>query len=246
LCANSDSRRGDHLGDPDLGVVGQRGGEGALAVRLGAVVELLDHAVLQLVEQRAHVGAGYHHLQQLGEPLQGAQIGHQCLVGAGILDLDGHLAAVVPDRVVHLPDARGGGLVGVELGEPLAPVPTELLGQHPVHVLGRHLRRVGLQLDQGFLVRLGQLVGDHRLVHRERLAELHRAALELAEHGEDLVGVAHGQLGGDLLAVPAGDSPGPASGGPAGKADRQRSQTGGALEGSLRRIGHRANVTYRK
>ena len=50
-----------------------------------------------------------------------------------------------------------------------------------------HRRRGGLQLDQRLAERRGVLVRDGRLEHAQRLAELHRPALELAEHGEQLL-----------------------------------------------------------
>ena len=41
------------------------------------------------------------------------EVGQQGLAGAGVLHLDGDVAAVLPDRPVHLPDrgGRGGGVV---------------------------------------------------------------------------------------------------------------------------------------
>ena len=49
----------------------------------------------------------------------------------------------------------------------------------------------------------GDLLGHRGLEDRQRLAELHRPALELAEHGEQLLGGPLLQLGVDLLGRPA-------------------------------------------
>ena len=120
----------------------------------------------------------------------------------GVLQLDGDLAAVPPDPAVHLPDAgRGRGGV-VEVAEPAAPPGAELLGHHPVHGRGRHRRRRVLQLGQRLAVRRRVLVRDRGLVDAQRLAELHRAALERAEHLEELLGRAALHRGRDLVAVP--------------------------------------------
>ena len=54
-----------------------------------------------------------------------------------------------------------------------------------------------LQLGQGGAVGRGQLLGQGRLEHRQGLAELHRAALEVAQDAEDLLGGALLQLGVD-------------------------------------------------
>ena len=60
--------------------------------------------------------------------------------------------------------------------------------QHPVHRRRGHRRGGLLQLGQRGAVRTGHLLGEGRLEDAHRLAELHRAALELAEHPEHLLG----------------------------------------------------------
>ena len=53
-------------------------------------------------------------------------------------------------------------------------------GEHVAHRLRRHRRRGVLQPGELLAVGRRELVGQRRLEHRQRLAELHRAALELA------------------------------------------------------------------
>ena len=87
----------------------------------------------------------------------------------------------------------------VERGEPLAPLGAQLRVEHPVHLGGGQRRGLPLQFGQRLAVRLAVLLGDRGLHHRQRLADLHRAALELTEHGEQLLGGLVHQLGVDLV-----------------------------------------------
>ena len=105
------------------------------------------------------------------------------------------------------------------------PVPN-CCGHQPVHGRGRHRRRGVLQLGQRLAVRRRVLVGDRGLVDAQRLAELHRPALERAEHLEQLLGRAALQFGGDLVAVPPDQSLTRARGWPA------RPRTGAGLPGA--------------
>ena len=73
---------GDPLGDQHLGRTGHHGGhrdlrvpviggvEGPLSVRLAPIVQLLDHPVAQLCQQRLDLEAGHDRLEQPAEPLQ--------------------------------------------------------------------------------------------------------------------------------------------------------------------------------
>jgi hypothetical protein len=79
-----------------------------LPVRLGAVVQLVEHPFAQLADHRPRVQPGNHEHEQPGEPLQGAQIGVEGEVAARILDLDRDLAPVGPHGPVHLSEARRG------------------------------------------------------------------------------------------------------------------------------------------
>ena len=120
--------------------------------------------------------------------------------GARVLDLDRDLAPVRPDRAMHLADAGRRGRHVVELAEALGPGPAELLGQHPVHDRDVHRRRGLLQPGQRLAVGGRRLFGQRGFEDRQGLAELHRAALELAQHLEQLLGGAPLQLGGDVIA----------------------------------------------
>nr|BFE68024.1 hypothetical protein GCM10020092_013250 [Actinoplanes digitatis] len=110
----------------------------------------------------------------------------------------------LPHRAVHLADARGGGRAVVELGEQLPPVRTELLGQRLVHARHRHRRRGLLKLGQRLPVRRRHRLGHRGLEDRQGLPELHRAALELAQDAEELIGGALLDLGGDDIRGDAG------------------------------------------
>lgn len=61
-----------------------------------------------------------------------------------------------------------------------------------------------MQLGERFAVGLAELLGDRGLHHRQRLPNLHRTALELTEHGEQLIGGLLHQLGVDLIPGLAG------------------------------------------
>ena len=122
---------------------------------------------------------------------------------------------------MHLADARGGGGGVVELLEPLAPGATELLGEHRVHGAHRHRRRLLLELDQCLAVGGRHLLGHGGLEDRQGLAELHRPALELAQHREQLLGGALLQLGGHGVGGAAGQPLAEAERGAPGGPERQ-------------------------
>jgi hypothetical protein len=131
---------------------------------------------------------------------------------------------------VHLADGgRGGGRV-TELGEEVPPVLPELSGQHLVHGAGRQRRRGFLQLGQRGPVRAGDLRRQRRLEDGQRLAQLHGAALELAQDAEDLLGGALLDLLRDDLGRPAADALPHPDGRAARQSDRQ--------PGHLRSSGH--------
>ncbi len=138
-------------------------------------------------------------LEHADHSLHRLQVGAQGLVGPGVLDLDGDLATVVPDRLVHLADAGRRDRGVVERAEPLAPLGAELLVEYPVDLRRGQRRRIFLQLRQRFAVGLAVLLGNRGFHHRQRLADLHRAALELTENGEQLLGGLVHQLGVDLV-----------------------------------------------
>ncbi len=199
-------------------------GEGALVLGLQPVVQFHLGALDHLVDHALDVGAGGELLEHTDHALHGLQIGTQRLVGAGVLDLDRHVAAVVPHRPVHLPDAGRGHRCVVKRIEPGAPLGAQLPVEHAVHLRRRQRRGVLLQLGQRLAVGLAELLGHRGLHHRQCLADLHRAALELAEDGEQLIGGLLHQLGVDLVARLPGQSLSEAQRGPARKADRNAGQ----------------------
>ncbi len=121
----------DEVRNDELGVVGEGEREAVLGVGLHPVVELLDHPVLELVEQRPHVEPGDQHPDHPAQSAHLVEVGSQRVARAGVLDLDGDVAAVAPDRPVHLADRRGRRRDVVELAEPPPPVRPELLPSTP-------------------------------------------------------------------------------------------------------------------
>jgi hypothetical protein len=123
---------------------------------------------------------------------------------------------------------RGGSVV--ERGELRSPVWPEVSREHPVHAAGRQRRRGFLQPGQGGTVRLGEFGRERCLEDRQRLAELHRAALELPKDPEHLVGGALLDLPGDKLRGPAADALPEAERGPAREPERQPGQLHGPVD----------------
>ena len=178
--------------------------------------------------------------RDLGDPADLADVAHQRGAGAGVLDLHRDVAAVLPDGPVHLPDrGRGHGVV-VERLELAAPPRAEVGAQHAVHRGGRHRRGAVLQLGQHGPVVHGEVLGQGRLEDRERLPELHRAALELPEDLEELLGGAGLQLRGHDLGGPAPEPLAEAEGGATGEAERHRGELGRAHDGLAWQVGHGA------
>ena len=159
-------------------------GEGPLIVGLEPVVELHLGARDQLIDDPLDVRAGGELPEYADHPLHRLEVRPQRLVGAGVLDFYRNLAAVGPDRLVDLADAGRGDRRVVKRLEPLSPLGAQLRVEHPVHLGRRQRRGLALQLGQRLAVGLAVLLGDRSLHDRESLADLHRAALELAEHGE--------------------------------------------------------------
>ena len=122
---------------------------------------------------------------------------------------------------MHLADTGCGRRRVVEIGEPIAPAAPELFGQHAVHAGRLHRRRSVLQLRQRLTVRRGHVLRQRGFENRQRLAELHRAALELPEYGEQLLSRALLKVGVDLLGRTPAEPLSQPYGRPAGDAERQ-------------------------
>ena len=197
----------DHRRHDDVRVVGEALVEALLGVGLQPVVELLAHPGLQLGDQRLHVDVGQRSAEEPGRAGDLAQVGAQRVARARVLHLDRDLTAVVPDRPVHLSDRRRSRRVVVEGGEPPAPAAAR------AHAPASRAPPPGpsaapvLQPGQGLAVRPGQLVGQCGLEDRKRLPELHGAALELAEHPEQLLGCPCLYVGEHGVGRPAHQSP---------------------------------------
>ena len=197
-------RARDDPPDRDHVVVGVGRGEAALRLGLEPVVELLAHPFLEFGQQRLDVQARGQPTEEARHSAELDEVGHQRRARARVLDLDGDLAAVRPDRAVHLSDAGGRGRHVVELAKALGPGLAELLVEYAVHDRDVHRRGRFLQAGQRCSIGRGRFLGQGRLEDRQGLAELHRPALELAQHLEQLFGRAALQLGGDLFARLAG------------------------------------------
>ena len=85
-----------------------------------------------------------------------------------------------------------------------------------------------MQLGERRSVRGGQLVRQRRFEHAQRLTELHRAALEVAEDLEHLLCRPSLDVGDDPFGGNTGQSAADAGGGAAGKSERECGQAGGS------------------
>ena len=228
----------DDVRHGDVGICRVGVGEGLLCLRLELVVEFLRHPGAQLVKQRPHLQARHQHGEQPRHPAELSEVAEQGIAGARVLDLHGHPAAVLPDGAVDLADRRGGGRLVIELDELVAPVRAQVLGQHPVHGAGGQRRRGFLELGQRRPVRPREFRGQRGLEDGQRLAELHRAALELPQDPEDLVGRPLLDLGGDQFGGAPADALAEPQRGPAGQPNGEGRQFGCAGESTPGEIAH--------
>ncbi len=227
---------GDDVRDHDVGVVAERLGEGPLRLGLELVVELVGRARLHLLDQGLDVDAGHQRCDGAAEPSDLAQVGHQRLAGAGVLHLDRDVRPVVPAALVHLTDARRRGRSAVHPDELVLPVRAQALRDLVADGLGGHRRRSVLQPGQLFAIGAGDLLGQRRLEHAQRLTELHRPALELAEGPEELLGGALLDVGQHRLrGRPAQPFAEPERGAP-GVPQRQGRQSRRARRGLARQV----------
>ena len=149
-----------------------------------------------LADLRGH-GLGVHSRRDpLGHPHDQAQVlevGSHRRIDTGVLHLHGHVAPVVAQaRAVDLPDRGGGHRLLVELGEDRAELLAEVVLHDLAHLREGHPRRGVAQLGELGLDALPELGRERaRVDERGHLPHLHRRALHLAEHVEDLLGRLH-------------------------------------------------------
>ena len=228
---------GDDAGHEDVGVAGVRRGEGALRVGLQVVVELLGDPVAQLVEQRLDVEAGHQHAEQPAEPAELGEVAEQGLARARVLDLDGDRRGRrarppgAPGRSRRRPRACRRRL----RTSPASPAPSSSASTRCTVPAGSG------GADSCSLVSVarygpGELRRQRRLEDRQRLAELHRPALELAEHLEDLLGGALLDLLRDDLGGAPADPLADPERGAAGEPQRQPGELDAALHAAPRHV----------
>ena len=218
---------------------------GVRRLRLGleVVVELVGGAGLQLGHERLDVEPGEDGGDAAGEPGDLAQVAHQRLAGAGVLHLDRDLAllarrVVEPPAAVDLTDGGGGRGRAVEPHQALGPVGAEVGGELLAHGRGRHRRCGVLERGEVLAVGGGDVLGQRGLEDAQRLAELHRPALELAQGAEELLGRALLHLGEHRLRGPAAQPLAEAHGLSSGVAQREGCEPGGARGGLAGELGH--------
>ena len=114
----------------------------------------------------------------------------------------------------------------------------QILGQHPVHGAGGQRRRGFLEPGQRRPVRPGELRRQRGLEDGQRLAELHRAALELPQDPEDLLGRPLLYLGRDQFGGAAAEALSEAQRGASGQPNGEGRQFGGARQSPAREIAH--------
>ena len=132
-------------------------GEGLLGLGLEPVVQLLDHAPLELLEDGLDVDARDPRGRDPSDPGDLVEVAQQCLAGPWVLDLDGDRSPVTPHRAMHLADRGSGGRVVLERGEHRAPGASQLGAQDVVRRSGVHRRGVLLQLGEDLPVRSGDI-----------------------------------------------------------------------------------------
>jgi len=222
-------------GDHEPGVPGDGLGHPRLRLALEGVVDLFGDPGGQFAGQRHHVQAAGEGGDRRRQALDLAQIALQGGVGTRVLHLDRHrLPGSRQGRAVDLTDGRRCGRPQFDAGEVRAPLRPEFGAQHRLEPGGRHRWRPVLQAGQLLPVGGGQILRQHRLEHAQRLAELHRPALELAEDGEQLVCGGLAQRGVHILRGGAENPPAQTHRGPASRTEGQAEQSRAATQGTLR------------
>ena len=177
----------DDLWDADERVPGVAAPELFLVRGFDAVVELVEHARSQLVDQSLHVEAlerqrREHRVQHL----RVVEVGSDRPVDARVLHLHGDHPAVGQDGLVHLPDRGRGNGDRVPVEEEARRLVAELAADHALRERGCHRRDIGLERGERGLRFGGQALGDEA----DELARLHDGALHVAELSCDVLGSA--------------------------------------------------------
>ena len=175
------------------------------ALGLELVVELLDGAVLQLGDQRLDVQPGDERSEAARHPAELAQVGGERLGAPGYCTLTATSRPSLQRPRCTWPMEAAAAGTGSSSTSCSLPVRSELALEDGAHGHRRHRRRGVLQPGQLLAVGPGQLVGQRRLEDRHRLAELHRAALEVTQGAEQLLGGALLDLGEHRLGGGATD-----------------------------------------
>ena len=231
-------------GTSEVGVVAERVGERRLRGGLLPVVDLGHHPGAQLGEESARVQAGGGDPHQRDEPLELAQVGGERVARPRVLHLHrdrrGRRARSPRCTWPMLAAAAGSSSNSAKL---VSPVPSELVGEHPVDHARRHRRGGFLEPGQRLAVRAGELLGQRGLHRRHPLPDLHRAALELAQHREQLLGGARLHLRRDQLRRAPADASPQTHGAAAHERRRERGKPRPAHQPPRRQVTHTGILT---
>ena len=128
-------QRADDLGHEDERVAVVDAGQRALVLGLELVVELLHDALPDLLGDGVDVEPRGHPLEQPHDHVEVLEVRPDGRPDARVLDLDGHLAAVVGEPgAVHLADRSGRDRLLVEVLEQLLDRVFEVIFDHPPHL----------------------------------------------------------------------------------------------------------------
>ena len=173
------------VGDRQLRIVPRRGRVRAALLGFLKVVELPQQRRAQLVVVRAPVERLAGERQSADEHRRVGEVALQRPLHSGILHLDDDVPAVAQPRAVHLAQRGRRERLAIEAREEIVGRASQLRSDHFGDLLERHP-----------LWRLCKEPGDDPArfgrqrvrVHRERLTELERRALELSQRSEDALG----------------------------------------------------------
>ena len=145
-----DPGQGRHVGRDALGAAAFAGQVQFALQRAGE----FTHQQLRAVGfERGQLGLG-----QSGQAAEQAQIGRDGLADAGAADLDHHLGAIFQLRAVYLRDRCGGHGFGVEAGEHVLGLATQVLTQLRAQLVQRQGRHAAVQFFE-----LGDVLGPEQV-----------------------------------------------------------------------------------